>query len=58
MDPSLLITKKAILLKNLAFYNALKTWAIDNGSNGRPFTIQGNSNLQRKGFILDDLALS
>ena len=46
MDPSLLIRKKAMLLKILAFYNAPKTWAIDKGSNSEPFTIQGNSNLQ------------
>ena len=39
MDTSLLITKKAMLLQNLPFYNAPRTWAIDNGSNSEPFTI-------------------
>jgi len=47
-----------MLLQNLAFYNAPKSWAIDNGSDSGPFTIQGNSNLQWRGFVLDGFAFS
>ena len=47
-----------MLLQNLAFYNAPKTWAIDNGFNSGPFTIQENSNLQWKGIILDGPSFS
>ena len=35
-----------MLLQSLAIYNALETWAIENGPNSGPFTIQENSNFQ------------
>ena len=55
-EPFLLITKKAIFFQNLSFYNAPRTWAIDNGSNNGAFSIQESSNLQWRGFILDGFA--
>ena len=41
-----------MLLQTLTFYNAYKSWVIDNGSNNKLFTIIGNSNLQRKASFL------
>ena len=53
-----LLHGKIMLLQSLTFYNAPRSWAIDNGSNSGLFTTQGNLNLQWRGFILDDLAFS
>ena len=58
MDPSLLITWKRNAFARLGLLQCPQTWAEYNGSNNGPFTIQGKSNLQRKGFILDSLDFS
>ena len=55
-EPFSWLQRKQYFYKTLAFYNAPKTWAIYNGSHNGPIKIQGNSNVQWRGFILDGFA--
>ena len=45
--------EKVMFLQSLTFYNAPRSWAVNNGYNNGPFTIHGNSNLQwRASFLI------